>query len=70
MSGTRKLAQIDKPMPVAISGGSARPDGFLPRIEKALRSADLPIQISEVRIARAPLETTAKGALMAALLEA
>ena len=70
LSGTRKLAQIDKPVPVAVSGGSAKPSGFLPRIEKALRNADLPIQISEVRIASSPLDTTAKGALMAALLEA
>jgi hypothetical protein len=70
LSGTRKLAQIDKPIPVAVSGGSAKPSGFLPRIEKALRNADLPIQISEVRIASSPLDTTAKGALMAALLEA
>lgn len=70
LSGTRKLAQIDKPIPVAASGGSAKPSGFLPRIEKALRSANLPIQISDVRIASSPLDTTAKGALMAALLEA
>jgi hypothetical protein len=70
LSGTRKVAQIDKPIPVAISGGSAKPGGFLPRIEKALRNADLPIQISQVRIAPGPLDTTAKGALMAALLEA
>jgi hypothetical protein len=70
LSGTRKLAQIDRPVPVAISGGSARPGGFLPRVEKALRAADLPIQISEIRLAQQPLDTTAKGALMAALLEA
>jgi hypothetical protein len=43
------------------------PKGFLDRFERALRSADFPVQLSEIRLAPEPLLSTAKGALMAAL---
>ncbi len=69
LAGNRKLSQINKPIAVVIGGGTAKPAGFLARFETALRAANLPIEISEVRVASGPLDTTAKGALMAALLE-
>jgi hypothetical protein len=65
----RKVPQIDKPVPVAVAGGSARPKGFMARLEAALSNADLPLKIAEIRLAANPLDTTAKGALMAAMLE-
>ena len=43
------------------------PNGFRERFEKALRAADFPVAISEVRMASNPLYAAAKGALVAAL---
>jgi hypothetical protein len=68
-SGSRRLPRFAKPVPVVISGGTALPEGFRDRFEKALRAAEIPIAISEVRLASDPLNTTARGALVAALTE-
>ena len=54
-------------MPIVLSGGTAIPKGFLKRFTAALRTEDFPIKISEVRVAEDPLNSTARGALMAAL---
>ena len=43
--------------------------GFRQHLEKEIRAADLPIAISEVKLAEDPLNTTAKGTLMAAMLD-
>jgi hypothetical protein len=66
---TRKLPKFDKPVPMAVAGGSTSPAGFHTALEKAVRAARLPIEISEVRAAKEPFNTTARGALMAAMLD-
>lgn len=66
---TRNLPKIGRPVPLVLSGGTAMPAGFRDRFEKALRAADLPLPISEVRMAANPLYAAAKGALVAALSE-
>ena len=43
------------------------PKGFMDRFAAALRSRDFPVRISEVRLSNDPLNSTARGALMAAL---
>jgi hypothetical protein len=43
------------------------PGGFLSHFEKVLRANELPIKLSEVRLSPDPLNSTARGALMAAL---
>ena len=45
------------------------PKGFRDRFEKIFNESNLPIQVSEVRMASNPLEAAAKGALVAALAE-
>ena len=45
------------------------PKGFRDRFEKIFNESNLPIQVSEVRMAASPLEAAAKGALVAALAE-
>ena len=70
VTATRRMPRFSKPVPIALSGGTALPQGFLPRFEKTLAAAEFPIAISEVRLAKDPLNTTAKGALVAALAEA
>ena len=67
ISSTQKLPKLEHSVPVVISGGTAMPKGFLDRFSTALQAQDFPIRLSEVRIADDPLNSTARGALMAAL---
>lgn len=65
-----KLPKLDRPMPVVLAGGTAKPLGFLQKFESVLRSGDeFPIQVSDVRMARDPLATTAHGCYIAAMSE-
>ncbi len=68
-SGSRAVPKFGRSVPLVLSGGGVLPDGFRERFEKALNAASLPVGISEVRLARRPLEATARGALIAALSE-
>ena len=43
------------------------PRGFLRRFEKALRPEEFPLELSEIRLAGDPLNSTARGALLASL---
>jgi hypothetical protein len=64
-----KLPKSDRPLPIVLSGGTAKPKGFKDLFEKALRNRRLPIDISGVRMASDPLTATARGALIAAMYE-
>lgn len=66
---SRRLPKFGKAVPLVLSGGTALPAGFRDRFAKALHGADLPVAVSEIRLARDPLNTTARGALVAALTE-
>ncbi|MBM3735653.1 MAG: hypothetical protein FJW39_07685 [Acidobacteria bacterium] len=68
-SNSRRMPKLAKPIPIVLSGGTASPKGFRDRFEKILRQSDFPVQISEIRMARDPYSTTARGALVAALTE-
>lgn len=63
---TRNLPKFDQSVRVVVSGGTAMPDGFLERFEKALRASAFPVPISDVWLAADPLHSTANGALLAA----
>ena len=69
MRGSRQVPKLSRAVPIVLSGGGAMPDGFQARFEKTLRAAGLPLPVSEVRLASSPLNTTAHGALVAALSE-
>ena len=58
-----------RPVPLVLSGGTALPKGFRERFEKLLGESEFPIEVSEIRLAREPLTTTARGALVAALCD-
>lgn len=66
---SKNVPKIGRPLPLVLSGGSVLPEGFRDRFERALQKVSLPVTISEVRLARDPLYTTARGALIAALSE-
>jgi hypothetical protein len=69
LSQTSKTVKVHRPIPIVLSGGTVKPNGFKERFEKILQEEKLPLEIDSVRIAEDPLNTTAKGALIAAMHE-
>ena len=69
VSRAEKLPKTDRPLPIVISGGTAKPKGFKELFERSLKAHSLPIEIAGVRLASDPLTATARGALIAALYE-
>ncbi len=67
ISATQRLPKLDQAVPLVLSGGTVMPKGFLEHFSTALRAQDFPIRLSEVRLSTDPLNSTARGALMAAL---
>ncbi len=67
IASSSRIPKISTPLPVVISGGAAMPKGFKERFETTLRGIRLPFEIASIRIARDPLYTTAKGALVMAM---
>ena len=66
-----QLPKIDRPMPIVLAGGTAKPTGFLQKFESMLKAGgDFPIELSDVRMARDPLTATARGCYIAAMSEA
>jgi nucleoid DNA-binding protein len=66
----RNMPRIDKPIPIVLSGGTAKPKGFLEKFRQAVERDKFPLEISEIRMAEDPLTTTARGCLIAALYDA
>jgi hypothetical protein len=65
-----QLPKIDRPLPIVLAGGTAKPAGFLQKFESVLKAGgDFPVEISEVRMARDPLTATANGCYVAAMSE-
>jgi hypothetical protein len=69
ISRASTLPRTDRPLPIVLAGGTAKPKGFKDLFEKSLKATSLPIEISGVRMAKDPLSATARGALIAALYE-
>lgn len=70
MIATEKIPKISSPIPIVLSGGTAMPNGCKEKFEKILKDINMPVEISEVRLAEDLLNTTAKGALIMAMTEA
>jgi hypothetical protein len=67
ISATQRLPKLDQAVPLVLSGGTAMPKGFLEQFGRILRSSDFPVPLSEIRMSADALNSTARGALMAAL---
>jgi len=67
LSASQRLPKLDTAIPLILSGGTAMPRGFLELFRKLVDGNEFPVRISEIRLASEPLNSTAKGALMAAL---
>jgi len=70
MISTDKIPKMSNPIPIVLSGGTAMPTGCKDKFDSKLKEINLPVEISEVRMAGDPLNTTAKGALIMAMTEA
>ena len=67
---TESSVQIEKPLPIIVSGGTAKAGNFLEFFKREFaKIKDFPIQVSEIRMASDPLSDVAKGLLIAASLE-
>lgn len=64
-----KIPQAAQEIPIVLSGGTVLPNGLLEKFTEKLDEVSLPIEISEVRLAKNPLNTTAKGAMLMAMSE-
>jgi len=68
MSASRKLPRFTAPIPIVCAGGTAMAGNFLARLRAIIAETALPVAISDVYLARDPLNATAKGALVGAML--
>ena len=64
-------ARVEEGMkvPIAITGGTASPEGFDRLLERKLKAANLPFEIQSIKRAKSPLYSVALGTLVAARAE-
>ncbi|MGK5085964.1 hypothetical protein WDW86_00240 [Bdellovibrionota bacterium FG-2] len=63
-SQAQHLPKLNQAIPVVLAGGTAMPNGFRQKFDKAIKQMKLPVEISEVRLSSDPLKATSKGALI------
>ena len=68
MTESKKLPRFTGPIPIVCAGGTAMARNFLPRLQTAIAEAELPVAISEVYLAKDPMNATARGARVGAML--
>jgi hypothetical protein len=59
--------QIDSPLEIVISGGTASIPGFVNKFNSVLENQDLPFKVKSVRLAENPLYTVSNGCLIKAI---
>jgi len=57
------------PITIVFSGGTSMAGNFIELVRAVFKEIDFPIPVKELRLAKDPLNATAKGALAAAILE-
>lgn len=70
LAETKNLPKIDNAVPIVLSGGTAKPKGFLDKFQQTIERDGFPLEISEIRMASDPLTATARGCLIAAMYDA
>ncbi len=68
MTESRKLPRFTSPIPIVCAGGTSMAGAFLGKLKTAITGTELPIEISDVYLAKDPFNATAKGALVGAML--
>lgn len=69
LAKSRRLPPFRSAVPVVYGGGTAMVDGFGEELKKAFGRVKLPILIKDIRQAESGMNATAKGGLLASLLE-
>jgi len=67
ISATQRLPKLDQAVPLVLSGGTVMPKGFWSTFRPPCARRNSRFGLSEVRLSADPLNSTARGALMAAL---
>jgi nucleoid DNA-binding protein len=70
LAETKNLPRIENSIPIVLSGGTAKPPGFIDKFRQAVERDGFPLAVSEIRMADDPLTATARGCLIAALYDA
>lgn len=68
MVESKKLPRFTTPIPIVCAGGTTMAGAFLAKLKTVIAATELPVEISDVRLAKDPFNTTAKGALVGAML--
>ncbi len=68
MTESKKLPRFTGPIPIVCAGGTAMADNFVARLGSAIAAARFPVAIGDVYLAKDPLNATARGALVGAML--
>lgn len=68
-SQNNKMPHVQKPVTIVLAGGTSLPGGFVERFSRVLEKVSLPIPVGEVRLAKHPLSSVVRGALLAASAE-
>ncbi len=68
MAESKRLPRFTSPIPIVCAGGTTMAGNFLARLKWVIAETALPVGVSEVYLAKDPLNATAKGALVGAML--
>ena len=68
MAESRMLPRFTAPIPIVCAGGTTMAGNFLAKLKSVIAETELPVAVSEVYLAKDPLNATAKGALVGAML--
>ncbi|MEZ5931285.1 MAG: hypothetical protein R3F54_04940 [Alphaproteobacteria bacterium] len=68
MNASQRLPRSLRSLPLVYGGGTAMVKGFEPELKKALDAARLPVEITDIRQSKSTSNTTAKGMLLASML--
>jgi len=60
-------AEFPTEIPIILSGGTSRADGFADMVTEVLEDYEFPFDISEIRVARNPMTAVSEGCLIKAL---
>jgi hypothetical protein len=68
IAASKSLPRFGKKLRVVCAGGTAAVEGFVPAFRKALLQRSLPLELGEVGLSADPLNATAKGVLVSAMV--
>lgn len=68
MVQSKKLPRFTAPIPIVCAGGTTMARNFLAKLRSVIAETEMPVPIGEVYLAKDPMNATAKGTLVGAML--